>query len=186
MPTEFGKFKILAYAADAEALIPHIVLLSSEFDPSQVNYVRIHSECMTGDIFGSYRCDCGAQLQMAMAMAYENKGMVIYLRQEGRGIGIINKLKAYNLQEDGLDTVEANTHLGFEADSRIYQDALDILTDLGVSKIHLITNNPEKVKAFENSNIEVVSRVPLMIPPRAENLKYYQTKKDVMGHSLDW
>lgn len=186
MPTEFGKFKILAYAADAEALIPHIVLLSTEFDPSQVNYVRIHSECMTGDIFGSYRCDCGAQLQMAMEMAYENKGMVIYLRQEGRGIGIINKLKAYNLQEDGLDTVEANTHLGFEADERIYQDALDILTDLGVNKIHLITNNPEKVKAFENSDIEVVSRVPLMIPPRAENLKYYQTKKDVMGHSLDW
>lgn len=186
MPTEFGKFKILAYAADADSLIPHIVLLSSEFDPSQVNYVRIHSECMTGDIFGSYRCDCGAQLQMAMAMAYENKGMVIYLRQEGRGIGIINKLKAYNLQEDGLDTVEANTHLGFEADSRIYQDALDILADLGVSKIHLITNNPAKVSAFENSDIEVVSRVPLMIPPRAENLKYYQTKKDVMGHSLDW
>lgn len=186
MPTEFGKFKILAYAADAEALIPHIVLLSTDFDPSKVNYVRIHSECMTGDIFGSYRCDCGAQLQMAMEMAYENKGMVIYLRQEGRGIGIINKLKAYNLQEDGLDTVEANTHLGFEADERIYQDALDILTDLGVSKIHLITNNPEKVKAFENSEIKVVSRVPLMIPPRAENLKYYQTKKDVMGHSLDW
>ena len=186
LPTEFGKFKILAHAADSDSLIPHIVLLSSEFDPSQVAYVRIHSECMTGDIFGSYRCDCGAQLQMAMEMAYENKGMLIYLRQEGRGIGIINKLKAYNLQEDGLDTVEANTHLGFEADERIYQDALDILSDLGVSKIHLITNNPSKVKAFENSDIEVVSRVPLMIPPRAENLKYYQTKKDVMGHSLDW
>jgi len=186
VPTEYGLFRIIAYAEHADDPVPHIAIVHQDFDLDQPPFVRIHSECLTGDVFHSHRCDCGEQLSAAMKIAGEDKGIVIYLRQEGRGIGIINKLKAYNLQDQGMNTAEANTHLGFEADARIYDTAVLILNDLNITKIHLLTNNPEKVKAFAESNIEVVSRKPLVIPPRAENLKYYETKRDFFGHSLDW
>lgn len=186
LPTPFGRFSMLAYSEDPNDRMPHVVLISETMKPGRPAYVRIHSECMTGDIFGSFRCDCGEQLDTALRLVAEKGGMVIYLRQEGRGIGIVNKLKAYNLQDEGLNTVEANTHLGFEADERIYNDALEILRDLDVRQLHLLTNNPDKVRAFEKgSDIEVLSRVPLVIPPRAENKGYYETKKNILGHALE-
>jgi GTP cyclohydrolase II len=186
VPTEFGKFRIIAYAEDSENPMPHLAIIHTDMDNRGPVYIRIHSECITGDIFHSNRCDCGDQLIASLQAIEEHKGVVIYLRQEGRGIGIINKLRAYNLQDEGLDTAEANTHLGFEADARIYNDAIEILKDLKISTIYLLTNNPDKVRAFDSSGIEVVSRVPLVIPPKAENLRYYEAKRDIFGHSLDW
>jgi len=186
VPMEYGVFKIIAYAEDDRDPTPHLAVIHEHFDKSQPATLRIHSECITGDIFHSHRCDCGEQLSAALSLAAENGGLVIYLRQEGRGIGIINKLKAYNLQDEGMDTAQANTHLGFEADARIYNDAIYILKDLGISQVNLLTNNPEKVKAFDGSGIQVISRLPIIVPPRSENLKYYETKRDFFGHSLDW
>jgi len=186
VPTEYGQFRIIAYAESVADLTPHLAIVHKDFNTNRPTFVRIHSECLTGDVFHSHRCDCGDQLSSALHIAGKEKGVVIYLRQEGRGIGIINKLKAYNLQDQGMDTAEANTHLGFEADARIYEPAIRILKDLGITQIHLLTNNPDKVGAFIESNIEIVSRVPLIIPPRTENLKYYETKRDFFGHSLDW
>ncbi len=186
VPTAYGEFNFIAYSDDERDQTPHIAIVSKSFSPSEPVLVRVHSECMTGDIFHSFKCDCGDQLDSSLKAAADSNGLVIYLRQEGRGIGIINKLKAYKLQEQGLDTAQANTHLGFEADSRIYNDAISILTDLGISKIRLLTNNPEKVHAFDNSEIEVIEKLPLIIPPNKENIKYYETKRDVFGHSLKW
>ncbi len=186
LPTPFGNFKMIAYAISGEEDMPHIALVHEDINPEVSPYVRIHSECFTGDVFSSYRCDCGEQLNAAIELLGEHRGVLIYLRQEGRGIGIINKLKAYNLQDSGLNTAEANTHLGFEADERIYNDALFILSDLDIKRLHIITNNPDKVNALEQGGLEILSRVPLMIAPRPENLSYFETKKDLFGHSLDW
>ncbi|MCB0519057.1 MAG: GTP cyclohydrolase II [Lewinellaceae bacterium] len=185
LPTGWGNFNILAYADSADDLTPHVVLAHENFDPSRPVLVRIHSECMTGDVFHSLRCDCGEQLARALEMAAEQKGIVIYLRQEGRGIGLINKLKAYNLQDKGLNTADANTHLGFEVDARQYHLAVEILEDMGIRRIHLLTNNPLKIEAIENSSIEIASRVPLIIEPKKENHSYLKTKRELMGHLLN-
>ncbi len=164
--------------------MPHIAFVAEGFDPTQPVAVRIHSECMTGDVFGSRRCDCGEQLDTSLRIAAERQGVVIYLRQEGRGIGLINKLKAYNLQDLGLNTAEANTHLGFDVDARQYDCAIFMLQDLGIQQIELITNNPTKVEAMRRSPIKVVGTIPLIIPPQPESKQYLQTKQDLMGHLL--
>ncbi len=181
--TELGTWHISAYSIDATSYVPHLVLQYSKSDiRSDSVLVRIHSECITGDLFGSTRCDCGEQLSEAMSLIAEKGGIVLYLRQEGRGIGIINKLKAYNLQDQGADTIDANTMLGHGADERSYEIALEILSDLGIKKIDLLTNNPEKIEVFSRSQIEVRKRIPLVISPRKENEKYLKTKESLMGH----
>ncbi|MEM8909178.1 MAG: GTP cyclohydrolase II [Bacteroidota bacterium] len=182
IPTPWGNFQMIAYADSATERMPHLAMVHADFDPQQPTLLRIHSECLTGDLFGSKRCDCGEQLEEAMRRVAAVGGVVIYLRQEGRGIGLINKLKAYNLQDEGLNTVDANTHLGLEIDARQYDLAITILKDLGIKAIHLLTNNPLKVAALESSEIEILSRVPLIIPPQKENLHYLETKEKVMGH----
>ncbi len=164
--------------------MPHIALVADGFNPTQPVAVRIHSECMTGDVFGSRRCDCGEQLDASLHIAAERGGVVIYLRQEGRGIGLINKLKAYNLQDSGLNTADANTHLGFDVDARQYDCAIYILQDLGIQQVELITNNPVKVEALRRSPVEVVGRIPIIIPPQPDSRLYLQTKQDLMGHLL--
>lgn len=164
--------------------MPHIALVSEGFDPSKPVAVRIHSECITGDVFASRRCDCGEQLVGSLHIAAERGGVVIYLRQEGRGIGLINKLKAYNLQDLGLNTADANTHLGFDVDARQYDAAIYILQDLGIQQVELITNNPAKVEALRRSPVEVTGRIPLIIPPQPDSRFYLQTKQDLMGHLL--
>ncbi|MDP5169903.1 MAG: GTP cyclohydrolase II [Bacteroidia bacterium] len=184
LPTAWGDFNMIAYANEPMEM-PHLALVAGTPDLSKPVLVRIHSECMTGDVFASARCDCGEQLHYAMSLAGKENGIVIYLRQEGRGIGLINKMKAYNLQDQGLDTAKANTCLGFEVDSRNFDLGIEILQGLGVKQIRLLTNNPEKVAVFDNGPIEVVERLPIIIPPQAENLSYLQTKQTVMGHLLD-
>jgi 3,4-dihydroxy 2-butanone 4-phosphate synthase/GTP cyclohydrolase II len=184
IPSRWGEFQMVAYAANADERMPHLALVSKDFDPNKPTPVRIHSECMTGDVFSSKKCDCGEQLDASLRIAAERGGVVIYLRQEGRGIGLINKLKAYNLQEEGLNTIDANTHLGFDADARQYECAIFMLQDLGISEIELITNNPEKEAAMKKSPIRVLRRIPVVIPPHAENEAYLKTKQDLMGHML--
>lgn len=175
---------MLAYADKASERMPHLALVADGFDPSKPVPVRIHSECMTGDVFGSRRCDCGEQLEHALKIAAEKGGVVIYLRQEGRGIGLINKLKAYNLQDLGFNTADANTHLGFDVDARQYDAAVFILQDLGISAIELITNNPAKVDALRHSPIQVAGRIPIIIPPQEDSREYLETKQQLMGHLL--
>jgi len=182
LPTKWGIFKIMAYSDVDDNPMPHLAMVHEDFDPSKPTYIRIHSECLTGDLFTSKRCDCGEQLDAAMQVAAEKGGVVLYLRQEGRGMGLIPKLKAYNIQDTGVNTADANTHLGFAVDSREYGEAIAMMHDLGISKVHLLTNNPLKVKALEDSDIEVVSRVPVIISPKEENKKYMETKRDLMGH----
>lgn len=184
LPTRYGPFTLLAYAEKSTERMPHIALVAKDFDPTRPVAVRIHSECMTGDVFGSRRCDCGEQLESSLQIAAERGGVVIYLRQEGRGIGLINKLKAYNLQDLGLNTADANTHLGFDVDARQYDCAIYILQDLGIQQVELITNNPIKVEALRRSPLEVVGRIPIIIPPQSESRLYLQTKQDLMGHLL--
>ena len=184
IPTPWGRFRMIAYSPDAEDWMPHLALVHEHFSPDRPVLTRIHSECITGDLFGSKRCDCGEQLHIALELAAARGGMVIYLRQEGRGIGIINKLKAYQLQDQGLNTIDANLHLGLEVDARDYNIAITILEDLGVKRIQLLTNNPEKIQAFEQSDIEIVSRVPIIIDPQKENAGYLKTKQFHMGHLL--
>lgn len=181
---EQGDFKMVAYSDRPDDLAPHFAIISDRFDAFSPVTVRIHSECFTGDLFASKRCDCGKQLNRALQIISETGGVLIYLRQEGRGIGIINKLKAYNLQDEGLDTVDANNHLGFDADERTYEIAIEILQDLGIKKINLLTNNPKKISAFDKSNIEIVERLAIEIPPGDENRKYLETKKMILGHLL--
>jgi GTP cyclohydrolase II len=185
IPTPWGRFNMIAYADGDQEMMPHLALVHEDFKKGQPIFLRIHSECMTGDLFGSRRCDCGDQLDAAMRMTAEKGGVVIYLRQEGRGIGLINKLKAYNLQDEGLNTLDANTHLGLEVDSRAYGLAIEIMQDLGIESIHLLTNNPEKVLAIKGSPIKILSRVPLVVPPHADNEAYLNAKKQFMGHLLE-
>jgi 3,4-dihydroxy 2-butanone 4-phosphate synthase/GTP cyclohydrolase II len=182
IPTPWGNFNMIAFSDSEKDWMPHLALVHEHIDISQPVLTRIHSECITGDLFGSKRCDCGEQLAKALQMAAEQSGIVLYLRQEGRGIGIINKLKAYNLQDEGHDTIDANIHLGLEVDARQYSVAVKMLEALEVKQIMLLTNNPDKVEALEESAIEVVHRVPLIIKPQKENFKYLKTKQDLMGH----
>lgn len=164
--------------------MPHLAMVHEDFSNDQPVFVRIHSECLTGDLWGSHRCDCGDQLSKAMEIASLHGGVIVYLRQEGRGIGIINKIKAYRLQDAGLNTIDANLHLGFEADERSYEIAVNILKDLDIQSIRLLTNNPEKMDALTAQGIAVAERIPLIIQPQSENEDYLRTKQDQMGHLL--
>ncbi len=193
---EMGAFKLIAYTSIVDPQ-PHLALcmggvgeLDSDGEPiihDEPVLVRVHSECLTGDVFGSMRCDCGAQLRTSLErIAKRGKGALVYVRQEGRGIGLINKLKAYKLQiEQGMDTVEANLHLGFEADRRDYGVGNQILRDLGLAQLQIMTNNPRKIYGLEGFGLRIAERVPLVIPPHKHNRDYLQTKKDKLGHLLD-
>lgn len=185
LPTKNGTFQTIAYSFKGNDPMPHMVLINPQTDFSKSVNVRVHSECMTGDVFGSRRCECGEQLDWSLDYMNKNGGLVIYLRQEGRGIGIINKLHAYQKQDEGFNTAEANIELGFGYDDRTYDDAIAILEDLEIKEINLLTNNPEKIKALDNCVLKVVSRVPVEIPPHAQNIDYLKTKKDFFGHKLD-
>lgn len=184
IPTPWGQFMMQAYSDGEHEKMPHLALIHESFKVGEPTLVRIHSECITGDLFGSKRCDCGEQLEEAMRLTAKEGGVVIYLRQEGRGIGIINKLKAYNLQDEGLNTADANTHLGLEVDDRGYKIALEIMQDIGIGSIRLLTNNPDKVKAIEESDLQLLERVPLIIQAQKENVGYLKTKKEIMGHLI--
>ncbi len=184
IPTDWGEFRMLAFKSNASNYAPHIVMVHPEMDPSDVVTMRIHSECLTGDLFHSQRCDCGEQLNQGMKTIAKEKGLLVYMRQEGRGIGIINKLKAYNKQDEGLNTIEANEALGLEVDGRRYDEVIRILESLGVSKVNLLTNNPLKLQAVRLSNIELVERRPIEIEPHSKNSGYLTTKKEEMGHLL--
>lgn len=182
MPTMYGNFRVAAYE-DLLSGHQHLALISGELDPHWP-LVRLHSECLTGDAFGSLRCDCGAQLAQAQRLVAESGGVILYLRQEGRGIGLLNKLRAYALQDQGLDTVEANHQLGFPADARDYGVAAQMLRDLGLSQVRLLTNNPAKISGLAQYGIIVVERVPLVIPPNAANGSYLAAKREKLGHLL--
>jgi len=186
MPTEYGgEFKAIAYTSDIDSNV-HIALVKGEIKPEDEVLVRVHSQCLTGEVFGSKRCDCGEQLHRAMEMIKkEGKGVILYIRQEGRGIGLINKLKAYELQDKGLDTVEANLKLGFKPDLRDYGIGAQILVDLGVRNMRLMTNNPRKIVGLEGYNLKVVERVPIEAKPHEKNIIYLKTKKKKLGHMLD-
>jgi 3,4-dihydroxy 2-butanone 4-phosphate synthase/GTP cyclohydrolase II len=184
LPTEWGNFKLIAYTQLNNGLV-HFALKKGDWKKDEEILVRVHSSCITGDIFGSAKCDCGSQLHRAMSMVEkEGKGLILYMIQEGRGIGIINKLKAYNLQAKGCDTVQANLELGFKADERDYGVGAQMLRDLDATKIRLITNNPAKKIGLSGHGIEIVSTEPIIIPPNDKNFFYLQTKQLKMGHDL--
>lgn len=185
LPTGYGEFRAIAYKSDTDA-DEHVALVMGDLTTEQPVLVRVHSECLTSDVFGSLRCDCGEQLEYAMeSIAKEGRGVLLYMRQEGRGIGFHNKLRAYELQDSGLDTVEANESLGFEPDPRDYGIGAQILVDLGLHKVRFLTNNPRKRVGFESYGLEVVETVPIVIAPNPHNLRYLQTKKEKLGHMLD-
>lgn len=186
VPTIYGgDFNVIAYTNDIDNNI-HLALVKGEIRPDDEVLVRVHSQCLTGDVFGSQRCDCGEQLHKAMEMIRnEGKGVILYMKQEGRGIGLINKLRAYELQDKGLDTVEANIKLGFKPDLRDYGIGAQILVDLGVRKMRLMTNNPKKIVGLEGYGLKVVERVPIETKPHERNFIYLKTKKKKLGHMLD-
>lgn len=184
MPTEYGHFKLVAYEQTNSGEV-HLALVKGTWEKDEPVLVRVHSSCVTGDIFGSCRCDCGPQLHAAMQMVDKaGKGVVLYMKQEGRGIGLLNKLKAYKLQEGGLDTVEANIKLGFDMDERDYGVGAQILRDLGLSKIRLITNNPKKRVGLMGYGLEIVENLPIEISPNVYNERYLLTKRDKLGHTI--
>ncbi len=185
IPTDFGMFTVYAFSEYEEDWNPHLVWVAENTDFSKTVNVRFHSECITGEIFHSKKCECGQQLDAAMKYMSENGGMIIYLRQEGRNIGIINKLRAYALQEKGFDTVEANLKLGLPADGRNFDVAVEMLKMLNVKEINLLTNNPDKLKSLENSGIILNHRVPLEIESNDVNESYLSKKKDYFGHLLE-
>ncbi len=188
LPTKFGDFQIMAFGCNQPQLArggDHVVIMKGDVRGREGVLLRIHSECLTGDVFGSKRCDCGEQLERAMeTIAAEGEGLVLYLRQEGRGIGIANKVRAYTLQDQGADTIEANALLGFPADLRTYKCAGCILSFLGVKSVRLMTNNPLKLEELSKHGVKVTERVPIEIPANPENARYLATKKEQMGHML--
>lgn len=184
MPTDYGSFNLFAYKQTNTGEV-HLALVKGKWEKEEPVMVRVHSSCVTGDIFASRRCDCGSQLHAAMQMVEnEGKGVVLYMNQEGRGIGLVNKLKAYKLQEEGMDTVEANLHLGFAMDQRDYGVGAQILRDLGITKIRLISNNPKKRAGLTGYGLEIIDNIPIEIPPNMYNEKYLITKRDKMGHTI--
>lgn len=185
LPTSFGEFKVVGYTNKVDEK-EHIAIVKGDVSPNEPVLVRVHSECLTGDVFGSFRCDCGPQLHAALAQIEDaGKGILLYMRQEGRGIGLLNKLRAYKLQEEGYDTVEANEKLGFGADLREYGIGAQMLKDLGVRKMKLLTNNPRKITGLKGYDLEVVERVPIQMPAVKDNEKYLNTKVEKLGHLLN-
>lgn len=185
MPTKYGHFKLVAFK-EKNSSNEHLALIKGEWEKDEPVLVRVHSSCFTGDILGSLRCDCGEQLHKAMQMVEEEgKGVILYMNQEGRGIGLLNKLKAYRLQEKGMDTVEANLHLGFQMDQRDYGIGAQILRQLGISKLRLMSNNPKKRVGLIGYGLEIVDNIPIIAQPNPHNEKYLQTKRDKLGHELE-
>lgn len=184
LPTEYGNFRLIPFLQKSNG-VEHIALIKGTWEPGETVLVRVHSSCATGDIFGSLRCECGEQLHKAMSLIeQEGKGIVIYIQQEGRGIGLMNKIKAYKLQEQGIDTVDANIHLGFDPDERDYGVGAQILCNLGVQRMRLLTNNPVKRVGLEGYGLKVIETVPIVIKPNKHNEAYMKTKRDRMGHAL--
>src|SRR6476620_6055788 len=184
MPTKYGHFKLVAFQ-EKNSSNEHLALIKGTWQPDEPVMVRVHSSCFTGDILGSLRCDCGEQLHKAMQMVEaEGTGVILYMNQEGRGIGLLNKLKAYRLQEEGMDTVEANLHLGFQTDQRDYGVGAQILRHLGICKLRLITNNPKKRVGLIGYGLEIVDNIPIKVDPNPHNEKYLQTKRDKLGHEI--
>lgn len=182
LPTEYGDFIVHVYEHDG---LNHLALVKGAIDKNSGILVRVHSECLTGDVFHSKRCDCQQQLDKALRLIAKKNGILIYLRQEGRGIGLLNKIKAYKLQDGGMDTVEANEKLGFKADMRDYSAGVKILADLGVKNIRLLTNNPKKIEGLEKYGIRIIERVPLVIKPNTHNKRYLEAKREKLGHYLE-
>ena len=184
LPTQFGDFRIITYQSKIEANLAHLAIINGDISKGDI-LVRVHSQCLTGDVFHSLRCDCGQQLEEAMKrIAAEGKGVILYMCQEGRGIGLVNKMKAYELQDGGLDTVEANKALGFDADLRDYGIGAQILADLGLKRIRLLTNNPQKIVGLNGYGLKIVKRVPIEVKPNPANKRYLKVKKDKLGHVL--
>src|SRR5574337_383281 len=185
LPTPYGRFTAILYNSQVEKK-HHLALVMGEINAVEETLVRVHSGCLTGDVFGSLRCDCGPQMDKSLELiANEGKGVFLYIRQEGRGIGLHNKLRAYELQDNGLDTVEANVKLGFAPDLRDYGIGAQVLADLGVRRIRLLTNNPRKLVALQGYGLEIIERVPLVIPPNECNARYLRTKREKLGHLLE-
>ncbi len=184
MPTEFGDFTVIAYGNDVDGR-EHVALIKGDVDGMESVLVRMHSECLTGDVFHSQRCDCGQQLETSLRrIESEGKGVLVYMKQEGRGIGLLNKIRAYELQENGMDTVEANEMLGFPADLRDYGIGVQVLLDIGIKSMRLMTNNPKKIIGLEGYGLSVTEQVPITVKANRHNASYLQAKREKMGHLI--